>query len=248
MEVPCTNCDQPLEIPAELCGQPIQCPTCDETFTAPIDTAAPSEPEQPASSAGLSLQPSTKQYSPEANSAEDLLVNLSDTVSGPPRPQRSERDYTNSGKVLKETAASRFSASSTTTIVIVLIVVAFLYKQGIFSVNDLFKGEIVKTHERAHDIEAEMVEKLEAAESLEEGAEAVSNTVVELKKIKLDNLNEQYKAAFQDYIRALQKWSTAMKRSDLEKIEEFNDLRIDEARRLNEIYEEQPEVVTPLRF
>ena len=248
MEVPCPNCDQPLEIPAELCGQPIQCPTCDETFTAPIDTAAPSEPEQPASSAGLSLQPSTKQYSPEANSAEDLLVNLSDTVSGPPRPQRSERDYTNSGKVLKETAASRFSASSTTTIVIVLIVVAFLYKQGIFSVNDLFKGEIVKTHERAHDIEAEMVEKLEAAESLEEGAEAVSNTVVELKKIRLDHLNEQYNASFQEYIRALQKWSTAMKRSDLEKIEEFNDLRIDEARRLNEIYEELPEVVTPLRF
>ena len=248
MKVPCPNCDQPLEISTELCGQQVQCPTCDETFTAPLDTTAPSEPEQPASSAGLSLQPSTKQYSTEANPAEDLLVNLSDTVSGPLRPQRSERDYTNSGKVLKETTASRFSASSTTTIVIVLIVVAFLYKQGIFSVNDLFKGEIVKTHERAHDIEAEMAEKIEAAESFVEGAEAVSNAVVELKKIKLDNLNEQYKAAFQDYIRALQKLNTAMKRGDLEKIEEFNDLRIDGSRRLNEIYEEQPEVVTPLRF
>ena len=248
MKVSCPNCDQSLEIPAELCGQPIQCPTCDETFTAPLNTDAPYEPEQPASSAGLSLQPSTKQYSPEANPAEDLLVNLSDTVSGPPRPRRSERDYTNSGKVLKETTASRFSASSTTTIVIVLMVVAFLYNQGIFSVNDLFKGEIVKTHERAYDIEAEMAEKLEAAESFKEGAEAVSNAVVELKKIKLDNLNEQYKAAFQDYIRTLQKWSTAMKRGDLEKIEEFDNLRIDETRRLNEIYEEQPEVVTPLRF
>lgn len=39
-----------------------------------------------------------------------------------------------------------------------------------------------------------------------------------------------------------------MKRGDLEKIEEFDNLRIDETRRLNEIYEEQPEVVTPLRF
>ena len=63
-----------------------------------------------------------------------------------------------------------------------LMVVTFLYNQGIFSVNDLFKGEIVKTHERAYDIEAEMAEKLEAAESFKEGAEAVSNAVVELKK------------------------------------------------------------------
>ena len=89
MKVSCPHCDQSMEIPAELCEQPIQCPNYNETFTAPLDTDAPSEPEQPASSAGLSLQPSPKQYSPEADPAEDLLVNLSDTVSGPSRPQRS---------------------------------------------------------------------------------------------------------------------------------------------------------------
>ena len=72
--------------------------------------------------------------------------------------------------------------------------------------------------------------------------------MAKLKKIKTENLDEEYKEALQDYIKSLQKWSLALKRGDPIKVDEFDDLRIDETRRLNEIYVKQPEVVTPLRF
>ena len=72
--------------------------------------------------------------------------------------------------------------------------------------------------------------------------------MAKLKKIKTKNLDEEYKEALQDYIKSLQKWSLALKRGDPIKADEFDDLRIDETRRLNDIYVKQPEVVTPLRF
>jgi len=128
----------------------------------------------------------------------------------------------------------------------VFAVGAFLLNFGFG--DGLFKGGVVKTHERVVSIESKMINTMNSSQTPQDQSKAVSEAVAKLKKIKVDHLDEGYKGAFQDYIQALQKWSLALKKGDLEKADEFDDLRIDETRRLNEIYNKQPEVVTPLRF
>lgn len=131
-------------------------------------------------------------------------------------------------------------------IVGVFLVGVFLLRLGFG--GDLFKGGVVKTHERIVSIEHKMIDAYNASDTPQDASKGVAEAVAKLKKIKTEHLNKQYKGALQDYIKALQKWSLALKRGDPIKADEFDDLRIDETRRLNEIYEKQPEVVTPLRF
>jgi ribosomal protein S27E len=35
MKIPCSNCNQNLDIPEELAGQTIDCPVCNESLIAP---------------------------------------------------------------------------------------------------------------------------------------------------------------------------------------------------------------------
>jgi hypothetical protein len=46
MKIPCSNCNQRLEIPEELAGQTIQCPACNASLAVPALTATPSATPQ----------------------------------------------------------------------------------------------------------------------------------------------------------------------------------------------------------
>ena len=140
----------------------------------------------------------------------------------------------------------RTGALSAVMIVGIFVVGIVLLRLGFG--EDLFKGGVVKTHERIVSIEQKMIDAYNLSNTPQDASKAITAAVAKLKKIKTENLDEEYKGALQDYIKALQKWSLALKRGDPIKADEFDDLRIDETRRLNEIYEKQPEVVTPLRF
>ena len=62
MKIPCTNCDQHLEIPNELAGQTIECPACNSSLDVPaiITTPALVQEEAP-------LAASSKNYPVELN-------------------------------------------------------------------------------------------------------------------------------------------------------------------------------------
>ena len=46
MKIPCSNCNQRLEIPEELAGQTIECPACNASMAVPVQEAPPSAPPQ----------------------------------------------------------------------------------------------------------------------------------------------------------------------------------------------------------
>tara|TARA_B100000686_G_C16753102_1_gene953786 strand:- start:883 stop:1638 length:756 start_codon:yes stop_codon:yes gene_type:complete len=251
MKIPCPSCSQNLEIPEEMAGQTIDCPVCNGSFTVPPSEPASTQPKLKLTKApkppGLSKKQISQQQSTQGANADDVLRNLSnDITAGSPTATNVARSLTGSNTALRETRASKTSGSLTAMIVGVFAVGAFLLNFGFG--DGLFKGGVVKTHERVVSIESKMVNTMNSSQTPQDQSKAVAEAVAKLKKIKVDHLDEGYKEAFQDYIQALQKWSLALKKGDLEKADEFDDLRIDETRRLNEIYNKQPEVVTPLRF
>ncbi len=250
MKIPCPSCNQHLDIPEELAGQTIDCPVCNESLIAP-EAAAPTQAKlkisQTPKPIGLSKKQISKQQSTQGAHTDEILHNLSgDIAKGSSTAMHVASHLTGSRTPLRETSASKFSGSMTSMIVGVFVVGVILLKLGFG--GDLFKGGVVKTHERVGSIEGKMVDTLNSSQTPQDQSKAVAEAVTKLKKIKVDHLDEEYKGALQDYIKALQKWSLALKRGDPIKADEFDDLRIDETRRLNEIYEKQPEVVTPLRF
>ena len=46
MKIPCSSCNQRLEIPDELAGQTIECPACNASLAVPALEASPPEPPQ----------------------------------------------------------------------------------------------------------------------------------------------------------------------------------------------------------
>ena len=46
MKIPCSSCNQRLEIPEELAGQTIECPACNASLTVPSIAAPPPAPVQ----------------------------------------------------------------------------------------------------------------------------------------------------------------------------------------------------------
>jgi hypothetical protein len=62
MKIPCTNCNQHLEIPEELAGQIIECPTCNTSLAVPAIIAAPAQAQESAPQAT-----SGKNYPAELN-------------------------------------------------------------------------------------------------------------------------------------------------------------------------------------
>ena len=250
MKISCPSCDQNLDIPEELAGQTIDCPACNESLIAP-KTASPAQAKlkisQTTNPADLSKTQISKRQSTQGAHSNEALRNLSnDITQGSQTAMHVASHLTGSRTQLRETSASKFSGSITSMIVGVFLVGVFLLRLGFG--GDLFKGGVVKTHERIVSIEHKMIDAYNASDTPQDASKGVAEAVAKLKKIKTEHLNKQYKGALQDYIKALQKWSLALKRGDPIKADEFDDLRIDETRRLNEIYEKQPEVVTPLRF
>ena len=62
MKIPCTNCNQHLEIPEELAGQTIECPACNTSLAVPAIIAAPAQVQESAPQAA-----SGKNYPIELN-------------------------------------------------------------------------------------------------------------------------------------------------------------------------------------
>ena len=46
MKIPCTHCNQSLDIPEELAGQTIECPVCHASFDVPVIVTVPSATPQ----------------------------------------------------------------------------------------------------------------------------------------------------------------------------------------------------------
>jgi hypothetical protein len=46
MKIPCTHCNQSLDIPEELAGQTIECPACNASFDVPVIVTIPSATSQ----------------------------------------------------------------------------------------------------------------------------------------------------------------------------------------------------------
>ena len=250
MKITCPNCSQNLDIPEELAGQSIDCPVCSKSLIAPVaasSTQTKLKIAQTPNTGIISKRQISKQQSSEGMPPEDIIRNLSDDITqGSPTAMHVASHLTGSRTPLRETSASKISGSMTSMIVGIFVVGIVLLRLGFG--EDLFKGGVVKTHERIVSIEQKMIDAYNLSNTPQDAAKAITAAVAKLKKIKTENLDEEYKGALQDYIKALQKWSLALKRGDPIKADEFDDLRIDETRRLNEIYEKQPEVVTPLRF
>ena len=62
MKIPCTNCNQHLEIPNELAGQTIECPACNSSLDVPAIITAPALVQEEAP-----LAASSKNYPVELN-------------------------------------------------------------------------------------------------------------------------------------------------------------------------------------
>ena len=102
-------------------------------------------------------------------------------------------------------------------------------------------GSTAKMQNRLADIESDMIDDMEAAETLKEAGQIVARSVAELKKINISNLDDEYQTAIKDYIAALQKWSVALKRGDIVKAGQYNDERMNATSRLNDIMKRKGE-------
>ncbi len=238
MKIPCSNCNQRLDIPEELTGQTIECPACSTSIVVPVETTAPvqsnlklsaDKPKPP----GLSRQQVSSLQSKQGVQTEDVLRNLgSDIAKGSSTAMHVASNLTGTKHRYRETDASKVSGAIGGSLII-----GFLVFQFLFSGDDLLMSGIAKTHNRLGAIESEMVDAYNSADSHTEQAKIVANAAKKLEKIKIENLDKKYQDAYKDQIMALKQWSVALKKGDMEKADEFDNSRIDAVRRLNEIAE-----------
>ncbi len=80
-----------------------------------------------------------------------------------------------------------------------------------------------------------MVDKFNAAKSVDGKVNALRSAVDNLEKIDVDNLPQDYGDALVEMIKGLKGWSIALKRGDPEKADEYDNMRIGATMRLNEI-------------
>ena len=115
----------------------------------------------------------------------------------------------------------------------VIVIALILIGQWIRS--DPWENTTVKTHRKIASIESVMVGKLNSAESLDEQVNAIRSAISKLEKIDTQDLPQDYGDSLLEMIKGLKGWSVALKRGDPEKADEYDDMRIDATRRLNEI-------------
>ena len=115
----------------------------------------------------------------------------------------------------------------------VILIVLILIGQWIRS--DPWENSTVKVHRKLGSIESAMVDKLNEAESVDAQVTAISTAGSQLEKIGTEKLPQDYRESLLEMIKGLKGWSVALKRGDAEKADEYDDMRIDATRRLNEI-------------
>ena len=238
MKIPCSNCNQRLEIPDELAGQTIECPACSTSLVVPVEIPSPvqsnlklstDKPKPP----GPSRQQISSLQSKQGMQTEDVLRNLgSDIAKGSSTAMHVASNLTGTKHRYRETDASKVSGA-----IAGILIIGFLLFRFVFSDGYSLMSGIAKTHNRLVTIESEMVDAYNSADSHTEQAKIVANAAKKLEKIKIENLDKKYQDAYKDQVRALKQWSVALKKGDMEKADEFDNSRIDADRRLNEIAE-----------
>jgi len=216
MKIPCSNCNQKLEIPEELAGQTIECPACNTSLLVPASEAPP------------------------AGSSPTIRLSSPKDSPRPPRPKPTPGEGELSALKSYTDEITRHGSGSEKSLVFVrsliggaILVVLILIGQWIR--NDPWENSTVKAHRKMVRIESAMVDKFNAAESVDVQVNAIRSAVGNLEKIDVDNLPQDYGDALLEMIKGLKGWSMALKRGDPEKADEYDNMRIGATMRLNEI-------------
>ena len=191
MKISFPSCDQNLDIPEELVGQTIDCPACNESLIAP-KTATTAQAKlkisQTPNPAGLSKTQISKRQSTQGS---QTTMHVASHLTG-------------SRTQLRETSASKFSGSMTSMIVGVFVVGVILFKLGFG--GDLFKGGVVKIHERIVSIEDKMTDSYNSSDTPQDASTAVAAAVAKLKK----NQNRTFERRIQSRAPRLHQGSSKM--------------------------------------
>ena len=235
MKIPCSNCNQRLEISDELAGQTIECPACSTSLVVPVEIPSPvqsnlklstDKPKPP----GPSRQQISSLQSKQGMQTEDVLRNLgSDIAKGSSTAMHVASNLTGTKHRYRETDAAKVSGA-----IGAILVIGFLIFRFVFSDGSLLSG-IAKTYNRLVDIENELVDAYNSADSHTEKAKILSNAAKKTEKIKIESLDKKYQDVIKDYIKALKQESVALKKGDMEKADEFDGHRLDAISRLYDI-------------
>ena len=89
MKIPCSNCNQRLEIPEELAGQTIECPACNASLAVPsLEPTAPPTPKIRISKSNADSAVNQARDKPLQKEVASLKIKLTDAQSAKTSPHR----------------------------------------------------------------------------------------------------------------------------------------------------------------
>ena len=239
MKIPCSNCNQNLEIPEELAGQTIECPSCNSNLTVPA--TKPPSTKSPSKIQLTAPKASTRAPQPKSSLTDDdknVLKNYAGNIAKYESGSEQQMAAIHTAGLL---AGSKTEYKPTSMVFVrsliggVILIALFFIVQWIR--NDPWENSTVKTHRKIASIESVMVDKMNSTESLDEQVKAIRSAISKLERIDAEKLPQEYQSSLLEMIKAMKDWSVALKNGDIEKVEEFDESRIYAIRRLNEILE-----------
>ncbi len=239
MKIPCSNCNQRLEIPEELAGQTIECPSCNSSLAVP----ATKSPSAKSSSRIQLTTPKASVRAPRPKSSltdddKNVLKNYAGNITKYESGSEQQMAAIHTANLLagSKTEYKRTSMVFARSLIGGVILIAlFFVAQWIR--NDPWENSTVKAHRKIASIESVMVDKMNSTESLDEQVKAIRSAISKLERIDAEELPQEYKNSLLEMIKAMKDWSVAINSGDIEKAEEFDESRIYAIRRLNEIME-----------
>ena len=216
MKIPCSNCNQKLEIPEELAGQTIECPACNTSLLVPASEAPP------------------------AGSSPTIRLSSPKDSPRPPRPKPTPGVGELSALKSYTDDIARHGSGSEKSLMFVrsliggaILVVLILIAQWIRS--DPWENSTIKAHRKIASIHSTLEDKLNAEESINDQVTAINSAVRKLEKIDVDDLSQEYGDSLLELIKGWKGMSIALKRGDLEKADEYSNTIINASTRLKEI-------------
>lgn len=216
MKIPCSNCNQKLEIPEEFAGQTIECPACNTSLLVPT-------PEAPAPGSSPTIRLSSPKDSPR-----------------PPRPKPTPGVGELSALKSYTDDIARHGSGSEKSLMFVrsliggaILIMLILIGQWIRS--DPWESSTFKAHRKVTSIYSNLKNELKAEESINDQVTAINSAVRKLEKIDVDDLSQEYGDSLLELIKGWKGMSIALKRGDLEKADEYSNTIINASTRLKEI-------------
>ena len=239
MKIPCSNCNQNLEIPEELAGQTIECPSCNASLAVPA--TKPPSAKSPSKIQLTTPKASTPAPRPKPDLTDDdknVLKNYAGNITKYESGSEQQMAAIHTAGLL---AGSKTEYKPTSMVFVrsliggVILIALFFVAQWIR--NDPWENSTVKAHRKIASIESVMVDKMNSTESLDEQVKAIRSAISKLERIDAEELPQEYRNSLLEMIMAMKEWGVALKNGDIEKVEEFDESRIYAVRRLNEIME-----------